>query len=336
MTDRNLETPARPEQASFTATVLVIAYRMRETIAEAIASAAAQTVACEIVVSDDCSGDGTLEAAQAAVAGYAGPHRISVRSTPRNLGLCAHLVDLAGIARGDVLVFLSGDDVAYPNRVERLLAEMAAHPETQVVGSSVNDIDSQGTIIATRARGLPPVTDQRWFLRRGRLLCVLGASMAVRRALIADLPPLQGAVEDTMLTLRAALIGECRCVAEPLLGYRRHDHNLNDFMNDRSERGFAAYERRARRVLGMYRHIADDQERCVAARPDLPEERRRLALALADMYRIEADMREALIDRPRSQWFGPLWRGLKHPGLRRKSAERAFKLLLPRRWFGST
>jgi len=309
-------------------------YRMSNMIAEAIHSALAQTVACEIIVSDDCSGDGTLEAAHAAVAGYVGPHRISVRSTSRNLGLCGHLNELAGIARGDVLVFIAGDDVAYPQRVERLLAEMAANPDARVVGSAVDDIDADGKMIAPRVRGLPARLDQRWFLRRGKLQTVLGASMAVRRCLISDLPALQGMVEDNMLSLRAALFGECRCIPEPLLGYRRHGHNLNDWMFDRSENNYAAYERRNRRVLAMYRDIAVDQERCVAACVDLSAERKWLGLELARMYRLEADMREALLDRPRSKWLGPLWRGLNHPGLRRKSAERAFKLLLPRRWFG--
>ena len=319
---------------SIAATVLVIAYRMRETIAVAIASALAQTVACEIIVSDDCSDDGTLEAAQAAITDYTGPHRISVRSTPRNLGLCGHLNDLAQIASGDVLVFLAGDDVAYPQRVARLLDEMAAHPNAMVVGSPVDDIDADGKLIASQVRGLPTGLDQRWFLRRGKLLTVLGASMAVRRSLIAGLPLLQGMVEDTMLTLRATLVGECRCVPDALLGYRRHGHNLNDWMHDRSEKSFAAYQRRSRRVLAMYRNIAADQERCVVARPDLPEQRKRLALELAQMYRLEADMCEALLDKPRSQWLALLWRGLKHPGLRRKSAERALKLMIPRRWFG--
>lgn len=317
-----------------TATVLVIAYRMHATIAEAIGSALAQTVPCEIIVSDDCSGDATLDCARAAIAGYVGPHRISVRSTPRNLGLCGHLNELAGIAQGDVLVFLAGDDVAYPRRVERLLAEMNAHPDALVVGSSVDDIDVDGKLVATRVRGLPERIDQRWFLRRGRLQTVLGASMAVRRSLLVDLPPLQGIVEDNMLSLRAALLGTCRSIGDALLGYRRHDHNLNDWMFDRSEKSYAAYERRNRRVLAMYREIAADQERCVAASPTLDDERRRMGLAVARMYRLEADMREALLDRPRRLWLGPLWRGLKHPGLRRKSVERALKLLLPRRWFG--
>ena len=319
---------------SIAATVLVIAYRMRDTIAEAIASALAQTVRCEIIVSDDCSGDDTLEAAQAAVTGYVGPHRLCVRSTARNLGLCGHLNELAGIARGDVLIFLAGDDVAYPQRVERLLAEMSTQPDAMVVGSAVDDIDVHGKTIAARMRGLPARLDQRWFLRRGKLQTVLGASMAVRRTLITGLPPLQGTVEDNMLSLRAALLGTCRCLPVALLGYRRHDHNLNDWMFDRSDNDYAAYERRNRRVLAMYRDIAADQERCVAARPQLPEERKRLGMELARMYRLEADMREALLDQPRRQWLLPLWRGLNHRGLRRKSAERAFKLLLPRRWFG--
>jgi glycosyltransferase involved in cell wall biosynthesis len=314
--------------------VLVIAYRMRDTIAEAIASAIAQTVPCEIIVSDDCSQDGTLDAAQAAIAGYTGPHRIRVRSTTHNLGLCAHIDELASMARSDMVVFFAGDDIAYPYRVERLLAAMTAHPEAMVVGSAVDDINDAGEVTARCVRGLPAQLDQRWFLHRGKLQTVLGAAMAMRRTLITGLPPLHGMVEDNMLSLRAALLGECRCLPEALLGYRRHDHNLNDWMFDRSENTPAAYERRNRRVLAMYRDIAADQERCVAARPDLPVERQRLALELARMYRLEADMREALLDAPRRQWLRPLWRGVRHPGLRRKSLERALKLLLPRRWFG--
>lgn len=321
-------------QRLLSVTILVIAYRMRDTIAESIQSALAQTVPCEIIVSDDSSGDGTYEAAVAALHDYRGPHRTSVRSTLRNLGLCAHLVELAAIATGDVVVFFAGDDVAYPQRVERLHAAFAAHPQSQIVGSHVDDIDPKGRVIAARVRGTPQQIDQRWLLHRGKLAAVLGASMMVRRTLLTELPPLRGMVEDNMLTLRATLLGECRCLPDALLGYRRHDNNLGDWVFDRSDTDYAGYERRNRRVLSMYRDIAADQARCIAARPDLPEQRRQLGTDLARMYQLEADMREAILDKPRAQWFGPLWRGFRHPGLRRKSAERALKLMLPRRWFG--
>lgn len=326
--------PAEGARSDVSVTLLVIAYRMHDTIATAIASALAQTCPCEIIVSDDSSGDGTFEAAQAAVCADPRASRVVLRSTARNLGLCAHLNELAALARGDILVFLSGDDVAYPERVAKLAAEFAAHPDAQVVGSAVDDVDADGNLLVSRVRGLPACVDQRWLLHRGKLITVLGASMAVRRELLTELPPLVGSVEDNMLTLRAALVGECRCLPEALLAYRLHGGNLNAKVFDRSGVDYAAFERRHRRVLVMYRDIAADQRRCVAARPGLPEERRRLGLELARMYELEAEMREAILDRPRRQWLGPLWRGIQHPGLRRKSFERALKLLLPRRAFG--
>lgn len=315
-------------------TLLVIAYRMRATIADAIRSALAQTHPCEIIVSDDASGDGTLEAAQACRG--ADPHaaHLIVRSTGHNIGLCTHLVELARLAHGEILVCMSGDDVAYPERVAELVAEFGAHPEAQVVGSAVDDIDADGKLLAPAVRGLPRVIDQRWLLHRGKLTTVLGASMALRRTLLTELPPLAGTVEDNMLTLRAVLLGECRCLPEALLGYRRHGGNLNDRVFDRSSADYATFERRHRKIIAMYRDIAADQRRCIAARPDLPSARLQLGADLARMYELEADMREAILDKPRGQWLAPLWRGFRHPGLRRKSAERALKLLLPRRFFG--
>lgn len=314
-------------------TILVIAYRMAATIGEALHGALAQSVPAEIIVSDDASGDDTLERARAVLAGYDGPHQVRLRSSARNLGLCAHLGELAREARAPILVCASGDDVSYPERSARLLAAFDADPALQLVGSAVDDVDATGRVLARGVRALPARIDQRWLLRRGKLASVLGASMAFRRELLTAFPPLVGRVEDNMLTLRAVLAGGCACLPEPLLAYRRHDANLGDWVFDRSGRGWEGYQRRQRRVAGMYREIAADQQRCLAARPDLPAERRALGAQLARMYELEAEMREAIIERPRRQWLGPLWRGFRHPGLRRKSAERALKLLLPRRWF---
>ena len=46
----------------------------------------------------------------------------------------------------------------------------------------------------------------------------------------------------------------------------------------------------------MYHEVADDQDRCIDARPDLPAERREQGRGLAAMYRLEARMREAWSD----------------------------------------
>ena len=315
-------------------TLLVIAYRMRATIGAAVRAALAQTYPCEIIVSDDSSGDGTLEAARAAVAAAGADRNVLVRSTQHNAGLCAHLNELAALAHGDIIVCASGDDVAYPDRVARLVEVFVQHPATQLVGSAVDDIDPDDHVLARAVRGQPASIDQRWLLRLGRMATVLGASMAFRRGLVTGLPPLAGTVEDNMLTLRAVLLGECRCLPQPLLGYRQHGGNLNHWMFDRGARDYATWQRRQQRVAAMYRDIAADQRRCIAARPDVPEPRRQLGAQLARMYELEADMRVALLTRPRRQWLEPLWRGFRQPGLRRKAFERSLKLLVPRRWFG--
>jgi hypothetical protein len=84
----------------------------------------------------------------------------------------------------------------------------------------------------------------------------------------------------------------------------------------------------------MYHEVADDQDRCLDARPDLPAERRERGRDLATMYRLEARMREAMLETDRRRWLAPLWAGLRFPGLRRKALERLLKLPLPRHLFG--
>lgn len=316
------------------ATFLVVAYRMRETLPAALAGALAQTVPCEIIVSDDSSGDGALETVRPLLQDYAGPHRVILRSTPRNLGLCPHLQELAQLASAPILFNSAGDDVSKPQRVAAVLAEFTAHPKAQIVGSSVDDVDAEGHLVKAATRGLPRCVDQDWLLAQGKMATILGASMALRRELFIRFPALVGRVEDNMLMLRGALVGECRCLPQPLLDYRRHDNNLGDWVFDRSEAGYEGWKRRQARVAEMYLQIADDQLRCIESRPDIAAERREKGLRLQALYRLEAEQRIAMIERPRSEWLGPIWRGLNMPGLRRKSAERAFKLLLPRGMFG--
>lgn len=305
---------------------------MERTIIQALESALAQTVPCEIIVSDDASNDRTCELAMERLAAYQGPHRVVVRRNERNLGLCSHLNTVTQVASGEILVFLAGDDVAYPFRVERLLAMFDAYQDAYAVGSSVDEIDEQGTVHKRNTRFMPSPMSQRDFLYCGKFATLLGAAMAVRRELIVGLPPLQGAVEDNMLTLRASLFGDVYCLQEPLLQYRLHQSNLNSWVFDR--KGTNARRRRYERTIRMYREIADDHARCLAALPQLPSDRRAIGERIVSMYRLEAEGREVVLNLPRHRWLGPIWRGFMHPGLRRKSFERALKLLIPRRWMG--
>ncbi len=307
---------------------------MSETVLAAVEGALSQTIPCEIIVSDDASCAQTVPKVRAFLQGYEGPHRVIVRSTARNLGLCAHLNELAAMATAPVLFNSAGDDVSLPARVETLLHVFDTEADAQVVGSRVDEVDAQGRLLEANTRGLPATVDQDWLINRGKLATILGASMAVRTTLLTALPPLQGRVEDNMLMLRGALLGSCRCVPDTLLKYRRHDNNLGDWVFDRSKQGYEGWKRRQLRVAEMYVEIADDQMRCIQARPDLPAERLQRGHQLQALYRIEARQRITMIEQPRIRWFSPLWQGLRTRGLRRKSAERALKVFLPRKFFG--
>jgi glycosyltransferase involved in cell wall biosynthesis len=318
----------------FRVSIFVLAYRMERTIVEAMDAALAQSEPCEIIVSDDASGDRTLELAEKRAATYIGVHKVTVRSNATNQGLCPHIDTLFHMATGDIFVFMAGDDVSNPDRVKKLLSVFDAHSDAYAVGSAVDEIDNHGNVLRRGAWFLQSPMDQRRLLHCGKFVTLLGASMAIRRELLQDLPPLQGMVEDNMLTLRASLFGRVYCMQESLLLYRRHERNLGSWVYARESDRKAARRKRYERTIRLYREIANDHARCLAALPNLTPETRSLGEQIVSMYRLEADSREIVLTRPKREWLSPIRRGLMHPGLRRKSFERALKLLIPRRWMG--
>src|SRR5437879_13915559 len=69
-------------------TLGVIAYNQEEFIENAVLGAFAQTYTpVEIILSDDCSSDGTFDVLQTMVAAYTGPHRIIMNRTECNRGV---------------------------------------------------------------------------------------------------------------------------------------------------------------------------------------------------------------------------------------------------------
>lgn len=157
--------------------------------------------------------------------------------------------------------------------------------------------------------------------------------MAIRRDVLDRFPALEGAVEDNILSLRAALLGHCAYVQESLIEYRRHPGNLTkQFFAPAGRHAREAFELRYRRTIELYRKVAEDHEKCLAMVRDVAPAKLQLGAKLVALYRLEADSREAILDLPKHQWLAPIWSGLKHPGLRRKSLERVLKLALPRRF----
>lgn len=104
-------------------TFALFAYNQERYVREAIEAAFAQTYQpLEIILSDDCSPDGTFAIMQDMAAAYTGPHKVTARQSPKNRGLLRHVLDVVKEARGKYVVVAAGDDVSFAQRAERLCA----------------------------------------------------------------------------------------------------------------------------------------------------------------------------------------------------------------------
>ena len=104
------------------ASIVIPTYQHSAQLPEAINSALAQTVPCEVIVVDDGSTDGTA----AVLAGYGARIRVI---TLTHGGPC--LARNAGIAnaRGEFVMLLDADDVIAPTKIEAQLAEFDREPD---------------------------------------------------------------------------------------------------------------------------------------------------------------------------------------------------------------
>lgn len=104
--------------------VITPAHNSADTIGGAIASVVGQTFAdWEMIVADDASGDGTAAAARA----Y-GDSRVSVHSSPRNLGPGGARNLALRHAQGELVALLDADDRWLPSYLERMVARHDAEP----------------------------------------------------------------------------------------------------------------------------------------------------------------------------------------------------------------
>ena len=128
-------------------TVLMSVHNGERYLRAAIASILAQTHRrFELLIIDDASTDGS----RAIIASFGDP-RIRVLHNETNLGLTKSLNLGLVSARTEFVARQDADDLSRPERLERQVAFMQAHPKTALLGTHVNVIDADG-----HPRGGPP------------------------------------------------------------------------------------------------------------------------------------------------------------------------------------
>ncbi|SBW10943.1 Glycosyl transferase family 2 (modular protein) [uncultured delta proteobacterium] len=122
------------------ASVLMPVYNDARYIRDAIDSILNQTFAgFEFVIVNDGSTDGTA----AIVNEYADP-RIKIITHERNLGRPSARNSALQAAQGEYVFWMDADDIALPQRLEKQIAFMDAHPDVAVCGGAVQCFHNSG------------------------------------------------------------------------------------------------------------------------------------------------------------------------------------------------
>ena len=189
----------------------ITCYNQAKYIRESIQSAFDQTYSpLEIVVSDDCSTDGTDKIVEEMFSEYHGPHKLIFNRNERNLFVCRNYEKAFKIAHGKLLVTGAGDDISFPHRVQRLVElwnGAGQKPSMLIHGFSI--IDLQGIELRQEYQTTPNI--------------FRGAGAAYISDVVTKFPALsvtERVYEDHVFSTRALLLGDCLIVNEALVKYR--------------------------------------------------------------------------------------------------------------------
>ena len=204
-----------------TVSVVMPVYNARRYLAEAVDSVLAQTLTdFELIAVDDGSTDDSLQVLREYEARDA---RVRV-ITRVNTGIVGALNDGLVAARGHFIARMDSDDLCLPERFEKQVAFLRAHPDHVLVGSQVLLIDPEGAALCPKRDS--EYTHERidWAHLHHRWPMV-HPSVMMRREAVAAVGGYRDKyqwLEDLDLFLRLAEIGKLAALPDVLLRYRLH------------------------------------------------------------------------------------------------------------------
>lgn len=192
-----------------------------------IVSILAQTFAdFELLILDDGSTDSSPEI----IRSFNDP-RIRTIVHPQNIGLVPTLNEGLDQARGEFVARQDHDDLSSPERLQKQIDYLAAHPECALVGTEAVQIDNQDRP-AFRLLRPDDVESIRWYLCFDNAF--IHSSVMFRRAVIREEfggYPQSFHSEDYALWSSVARVRPVANLAEPLISYREHNTSITRSMS---------------------------------------------------------------------------------------------------------
>ena len=222
----------------FSVSIAMATYNGSRYIREQLASLAAQScLPTELVITDDCSNDGTLELASDFA--RAAPFPMRLYRNPTRLGYRANFMRAASLCNSDLIAFCDQDDVWYPHKIKNC-AECFHNPDVLLTYHNADVTTGSGPPIgkldAHAAPQLlnPPMSMNPW-------LFGLGFTLMFRRSL----PPLtdlwmrsvdhilhQRLGHDQWFFFLASVLGTVAYLDEPQAAYRQHGVNAYGWIGE--------------------------------------------------------------------------------------------------------
>jgi glycosyltransferase involved in cell wall biosynthesis len=190
----------------------------------------------EIVLSDDGSIDGSVEAVRQTLArcGAAGKIELTVFRNAEPLGVTRNFEQAVRACRHGLIALCDQDDRWPVHRLARMAQAFDARPELLLLHSDARLVDAQlqplgitlFQALEVQPSELAAIAEGRAFDVLLRRNLVTGATAMFRRGLLDCALPFSGAwVHDEWLGALAAATGRMDVLAEPLLDYRQHGNN---------------------------------------------------------------------------------------------------------------
>lgn len=218
----------------------ILSYNQEKYIKDAIKSALYQTYEnMEVIISDDCSSDRTVDIINEVCASYNGKKNVVINLNDCNMGIREHCNKLLyNIAKGDIILLAGGDDVSDSLRTEEYVQYFIRFPEIMSISCKSEEVNETLESISVNAEwdnsfSIFNIND---YIEHKDFIIYSGDSRGLRREVIEKFPPLQySRAEDMQLFIRSLLIGAGCYIRKPLVKRRNHDCNASKIRTKKYE-----------------------------------------------------------------------------------------------------
>lgn len=206
-----------------TVSIALATYNGEKYLREQIDSFFSQTYEnLEIIVSDDCSTDSTLDILKE----YKKSHKLKYSVNKKNLGFVKNFEKAVSMCKGEYIALADQDDIWMPQKIEKLVNHIGDY---SLACSDSELIDENGNVFSHSFQRYSNnyIADEKQFEVLVFRNFVVGCTSLLKKDFIDKVLPIPDGVHhhDWWFALTASIMNGIKYIDEPLIRYRQHSEN---------------------------------------------------------------------------------------------------------------